>query len=159
MSRGFSLVEALVALAVLSASLLSSAVLLLGSLRNQSMALRHLEATRLVVDMADRIRANAGAGALYETATATALVSHCGSASPCDRAALAAHDLAAFAAAVSSLLPSQQASFSITFEPAIGPAAVDRFAISLRWSDARDPDATDEVTLSLLAQSPVAGRA
>lgn len=159
MSRGFSLVESLVALAVLSAGLLASAMLLLGGLRNQALAQRHLDASRLVADMADRIRANPAAGASYDTRSATVIARSCRADSPCDRARLAAHDLAAFDAAVNALLSHQQPGFVITFEPAIGPAAVDRYYISLHWRDTRDPGTTDEVTLSLLAQSPVAGAA
>jgi len=41
MNRGFSLVEMLVALVVLSVGLLGAAGLLLGGLRDQSLALRH----------------------------------------------------------------------------------------------------------------------
>ena len=44
------------------------------------------------------------------------------------------------------------------FAPAIGPAAPDRYVISLRWRDARDAtDDTDAVALQVLAQLPVAG--
>jgi hypothetical protein len=57
------------------------------------------------------------------------------------------------------LLPNQDARVTISFAPAIGPATPDSFSIALRWHDARDPDTTDEVTLTLLAQSPVAGTA
>ena len=159
MSRGFSLIEALVALAVLSLGLLGAAGILLGSLRDQALALRHTAAGALVADMADRIRANPAARELYDTGMPRATAQNCDEAAPCDRARLAAHDLAAFEAGALALLPNQDPRVSITFAPAIGPAAPDRYSLALRWRDTRDPDTTDEVTLTLLAQSPVAGTA
>jgi hypothetical protein len=107
--------------------------------------------------MADRIRANPAARELYDTGTPRAMADDCHA--PCDRASLAAHDLAAFEAGARALLPGQEPRISITFAPAIGPATPDRYSLALRWRDARDPDTTDEVTLTLLAQSPVAGTA
>ena len=158
MSRGFSLIEALVALAVLSLGLLGAAGLLLNALRDQALALKYTAATALVADMADRIRANPEAREQYDTGSPRR-AEPCDDAAPCDRASLAARDLAAFEAGALALLPNQDARISITFAPAIGPATPDHYSIALRWRDARDPDATDEVTLSLLAQSPVAGTA
>ena len=69
-SSGFSLVESMVALAVLSVGLLGAASMLLDSLRTHAGAVRRLKATHLVRDMADRIRANTSAGAYYDTRTA-----------------------------------------------------------------------------------------
>ena len=159
MNRGFSLVESLVSLAILSAGLLAAAVLLLSGLRNQALALRQLEVSTLVADMTDRIRANISAAAHYDTRSPRVSAADCTNGSPCDGASLAARDLADFDVAMSRLLPHQRPAIAILFEPAIGPAAVDRISVSLHWRDARDPDHTDVVTLSLLAQSPVAGAA
>jgi type IV pilus assembly protein PilV len=159
MSRGFTLIEAMVALAVLSLGLLGAAALLLNAFRDQSVALRHSAAGTLVMDMAERIRANPSARELYDSRAPRSAAGHCDEASPCDRASLAAHDLAAFESGARALLPNQDARIAISFAPAIGPAAPDRYSIALRWRDARDPDTTDEVTLTLLAQSPVAGTA
>jgi type IV pilus assembly protein PilV len=156
MSRGFSLIEALVALAVLSVGLLGATSLLLRGVRDQAQALRHGAATVLVADVADRIRANPLARAAYDSRNAPAEASACAESTPCDATALAAHDRAHFAAAARALLPHQHPLARIDFEPAIGPATPDRYAISLAWRDAREPDATDEATLILLAQ-PVAG--
>jgi type IV pilus assembly protein PilV len=156
MSRGFSLIEALVALTVLSVGLLGAAGMLLGGLRDQSQALRHGAATALVADIANRILANVTARDAYDSRSEAVEASDCGEAAPCDAAALAARDRAFFVSAARALLPGQEPSPQISFEPAIGPAAPDRYAISLRWRDPRDPDTTDESTLIVLAQ-PVAG--
>lgn len=156
MNRGFSLVEALVALAVLSVGLLGAAALLLGGLRDQSLALRHGAANALLADMAARIRANVSAGAAYDTGSEPAGEFTCDEGSPCDAAALAAFDLASFESAAAALLPVQHPRPRVTYEPAIGRAAPSRYVISLGWEDPREPDAMDESTLILFAQ-PVAG--
>jgi type IV pilus assembly protein PilV len=160
MSRGFTLIEALVALAVLSVGLLGAAAMLLGALRGQSQALRQAAAVALVADLVSRIRANPAARSAYVT---DALLDvddagfACDDAAPCDPAALAAQDIAAAGSAARAWLPTD-AHLSITFEPAIGPAAPDRYVVSLRWNDPRDPESADQVTLTLLAR-PVAGTA
>ena len=71
---------------------------------------------------------------------------------------LAAVDRIHFASAARALFPHQDFAASVEFAPAIGPAAPDRYVISLRWRDTRDAaDDTDAVALQVLAQSPVAG--
>lgn len=156
MSRGFSLVEALVALTVLSVGLLGAAGMLLDSLRGQSQALRRGVATSLVADIAGRIRANPTAREAYDSRSETVAAADCDEAAPCGPVLLAAHDRAHFTASARALLPGGEPQPAILFEPAIGPAAPDRYAISLRWQDPLDPDTTDESTLIVLAQ-PVAG--
>ena len=65
--RGFTLVETLVSLVVLSVGLLGAAALLLDNLRSHAGALRRVAALSLVRDMADRIRANPHGGVYYNT--------------------------------------------------------------------------------------------
>jgi hypothetical protein len=110
----------------------------------------------LLIDIAGRIRANVSAGAAYAPGTERTSTPDCDEPSPCDPAALAAHDLAHFESAAAALLPVQHPRPRILFEPAIGPAAPVRYVISLGWDDPREPDAVDELTVILLAQ-PVAG--
>jgi len=64
-SRGFSLVEVLVALVVMSVGMLGIAALYLEGLRAGRTALNRTTAVTLAADMADRIRANSAAGAAY----------------------------------------------------------------------------------------------
>src|SRR5688572_17956310 len=64
---GFSLVEILVALVVLSVGMLGVAVLFVQSIRTSRSAVLRTQAVNLVSDMADRIRANAGARSAYDT--------------------------------------------------------------------------------------------
>lgn len=60
--RGFSIVEALVALVVLSVGMLGIAALYVESLRAGRTAVYRTQAVNLAADMADRIRANRSAG-------------------------------------------------------------------------------------------------
>ena len=148
----------LLALVVLSVGLLGAAAMLLESLHTHGGALRRISATQLASDMADRIRANPRARALYDTRGAALVVADCAAASGCDAMERAALDRAHFAATASALFAPQDFAASVEFAPATGPAAPDRYVISLRWRDARDDaDDTDAVTLQVLAQLPVAG--
>lgn len=128
-ARGFTLVETLVALAVLSMGLLGAAALLLDSLRSHAAALRRVAASNLVRDMADRIRANPQ---------------------------LADSDLAHFETSAHALFPGADTEARVEFAPATGPATPARYLITLRWSPRNDAG-TDSVALQVLAQPPVAG--
>lgn len=96
-SSGFSLVEALVALVVLSIGMLGIAALYVESLRAGRSALLRSEAVMLAADMADRIRTNPTAGSAYAktvdaagTVTATCNPGGTG----CTPAQMASHDIA-----------------------------------------------------------------
>ncbi|MEO8223283.1 MAG: type IV pilus modification protein PilV [Gammaproteobacteria bacterium] len=64
-TRGFTLVEVLVALVVMSVGMLGIAALYLEGLRAGRTALYRTAAVNLAADMADRIRANRDAGLAY----------------------------------------------------------------------------------------------
>lgn len=96
-ARGFSLVEALVALVVMSIGLLGIAALYVESLRSGTSALLRSQAVALASDMADRIRANPTAGASYtkgvdDVGTVTAACT--GATGACTVAQMAATDIA-----------------------------------------------------------------
>jgi len=150
-ARGFTLVETLVALVVLSLGMLGAWALLLQGLVGHADAHRYAAATNLARDMADRIRANAPAGPRYASSGVDAPDDACVSPAACEPEQRAAADVAQFFHAARALLPG--ASASIEYEPATGPAATDRYAITLRWRGIRDDNC---VTLHLLA-APVAG--
>jgi type IV pilus assembly protein PilV len=130
--RGFTLMESLVALVVLSLGLLGAALMITHSLGYLRQAAHQVSATALVADMVERIRV--------------------------DPAALVASELDRFALDARTALPHRNAQVAVTFEPAIGPATPGRYLVTLRWHEAPGADA-DEVTFVLLAQSPVAGPA
>ncbi len=135
-SRGFTMIESLIALAVLSIGLLGAAVMLLESLGTQGAALRMATATQLLRDAIERSRARLAACA--DPA--------------CDRSP-SAEDRAALQSAARAFVPG--AVEDIEFAPATGLAALDRFVFTLRW---REPRGGDDivVTMQMLA-SPVAG--
>jgi type IV pilus assembly protein PilV len=152
---GFTLLESMIALLVLSLGMLGAWSMLLASLQSHADALCDASALRLVQDMAGRIRANPHAGHLYDSDETAPASASCDALSACDVAQLAAADLQAFADAAQRELPGTQARASVDFEPAIGSAAADRFAITLRWRGTRD---LHTVTMQWLAP-PVAGGA
>ena len=154
-SHGFTLVETLIALALLSIGLLGAGGMLLGSLQSHAEARREMAAAQLVRDMADRIRANPRARAVYDSRSALPVVVDCAGPSGCDATQLAALDRAHFESAARSLFAHQEYTASVEFAPAIGPAVPDRYVISLRWRDAAEE--TDAVAIQVLAQLPVAG--
>lgn len=145
--------ECLIGLLVLSLGLLGGWAMLLEAIRAQGDARHRSVATRLLRDMADRIRANPLAREAYDLRAVAEDIEPCGIFQPCEPARVAAADLAYFAAAARSQLPGAQP--RIEFEPAIGPAAVERYFLALEWRGPRD-DVPGVVTLTVLAQ-PVAG--
>ena len=70
LQSGFGLVEALVALVVVSVGMIGIAVLYGQGLGASRTALYRTQAVILASDMADRIRLNRRAGAIYQTAGA-----------------------------------------------------------------------------------------
>ena len=100
-AAGFSLVEALVSLVVISVGMIGIAALYGQGLNAGSTALYRTVAVNLGADMADRIRNNRTAGVAYEGAPAN---KHCdpqhGPLVSCIPADMAVHDPAAFAALV-----------------------------------------------------------
>jgi len=165
-ARGFTLLETLIALVVLSVGMLGATAMLLESLHSHAQALRAVAATDLVRDLAERIRANPSGGVHYDTRFATAGSATCDAGNACDAAQLASVDLAHFSAAVHRALPRADTATRIEFEPATGPAEPDRYLIALRWYDTRDADdgrdplRAQEVALQVLsfrAGTPVAG--
>jgi type IV pilus modification protein PilV len=129
--RGYTLIELLVALVVLSVGLLGGAALLLGALRDHGLALRHQAATLLVADMAERLRAESGR--------------------------LRDADSAAFAAAARARFPRDAAITSVEFEPATGPETPAAYHITLSWREPADAEASAQVSLLVFVQPPVAG--
>jgi type IV pilus modification protein PilV len=154
-ARGFTLIESLVALVVLSVGLLGAAATLLGSLAAHAEALRRATAVVLVRDVAERIRLNSLGRASYDTRSPTA-GADC-AVDPCDAPTLAAADRAHFVDAARAVFSLTDTQADIRFEPATGPAAPDRYDITLRYPVRSQPGAMDGVALTVLVYAPVAG--
>ncbi len=139
--RGFTLVESLVALVVMSVGMLGIAGLYVTGIKSGRSALLRTQAVNLTSDIADRIRANRTglvaydmdtyAGAPGENACVNPDV-----AAPCTAADLAEDDLARWQAAVLAALPGRPtATADVQFTDVAGTAA-DRYLITVTWHEA-----------------------
>lgn len=140
--RGVSIVEALVALVVLSTGMLGIAVMYLESVRANRTALSRTLAVHLVNDMADRIRANRMARGSYAATFGTAPAApktDC-SKNDCTAGDLAAYDLRNWYDAVVKALP-QGADGKTVPEVEVkykdGTTSNDpaRYTVTARWKD------------------------
>lgn len=131
---GFTLVESLVALVVLSVGLLGIAALFLDSLRASRSALWRSQAVDLAADMADRIRANREGGASYEITLAAADNGATCNASGAftDAAVAAQNDVACWLGEVATTLPGGD--ISITHDPeSAAPVTPESYRILVQW--------------------------
>ena len=106
-SRGFSLIEALVALVVVGVGMLGIAALYVTTLRANGSALSRSQAVNLASDLGDRIRANRNAGTSYQSAgseTAPGVICQ-GSGTSCSATQLAASDLYLWQMQINAALP------------------------------------------------------
>lgn len=153
-SFGFSLVEVLVALVVLSVGMLGIAALYVESLRSTRTALIRSQAVILAADMGERIRANRDAGAAYTKAvdsegTFNGACNQGGAG--CTPAQMAAHDIAIWydmldsRAGTPTSLPGGRCSIAVADvmpaipsvipgEPAILPP-LRRYTITIWWDE------------------------
>lgn len=132
-TKGFSLVEVLIALIIMSVGMLGIAGLYVQSMQaGRTSMLRH-HAVTLAGDIADRIRANPTAGAAYSAAAGQD--NNCvAQGANCDAAQMAAHDIFLWQAQALEFLPpmgdgSQQV--EVLFFPAFPPS----YQITIRWDE------------------------
>lgn len=126
---GFSLVEVLVALAVLAVGLLGAAALAVDTVRAQHRAMLGAQAQRLAADLAERLRANrAGLAAYHEAPTLFGCVSGATPGRRCTPQELAREDLARWQSEIDRTLPRGQGTVTL----ASGGAAT-AYAVSVRW--------------------------
>ena len=141
--RGMSLVEALVALLVLSIGMLGIAALYVETTRANRTATIRTQAVGFVQDMADRIRANPVAQGNYDMdlyAGAPAkhnCVDAAGAAANCTQDELAEDDLAWWRAAVVAALPRSVP--DVQYFAGTGAGRPDRYQISVTWTEPGDP--------------------
>ncbi len=146
-SRGFTLIEVLVAVVILALGLLGLAGLQITSLRNSQSAYNRSQATQLAYDIADRMRANRTVAGNYLSAALLPSAATCSSkdtpcsacaatASACTAAELAEKDLFDWNIALTDTLPGGTGSITIS-------GAV--YTVTVNWDDNRDAvvDATD----------------
>lgn len=139
-AAGFSLVELLVASAVVCVGLLGVIALQLECLRAMRSATARTQAVALAADLADRVRAHPAPAAAYDCG------GECGDGDGGD--ALAAADIAQWRDAVRAQLPDGTA--SVTY--AAGTTA--RYRLALGWSDGDGARAIHELDVHVRAGTP-----
>jgi type IV pilus assembly protein PilV len=141
-ARGFSLVEALVALVIVAVGLLGVGQLTLTALRENAAALTRTRAIYLLSDMMERIRANPDAEDAYDCATyASGPVEHgCAPsgapATPCSARELAEDDLARWQALARDALPLTRTGTcdaNVVYLAATSDSEAARYHIDLSW--------------------------
>jgi type IV pilus assembly protein PilV len=135
---GFTLIEVLIALAILAVGLLGGAALLVDGLRAGRSALSQTNAAVLAADLADRIRANRAGGAAYALSEGSAVAAPaktCAAIAECSSVDVAQLDLYTWQQAVLERLP--DASTSVAVEP-VAEAAANLFTIVIRWAETSD---------------------
>lgn len=124
-ARGFSLIEAMVALLVLSIGLLGIAALYVETLRASRTALYRTEAVVQATDLADRMRANRVPANAYACGNPTCIPANGGN-------VIADADLADWMNAIAAALPAGTAGVAYTAATATTPAA---YVITINWTE------------------------
>jgi len=154
--RGVSLVEALVALVVMSVGMLGIASLYVTSLQTSRSALTRTQAVNIVNDMADRIRANSRGRAAYNTSgfNGSDPVPNCSGSNPCSPTDLAKSDLNAWKALFNPPTFAAGTVGTITYKEGTGGQA-DQYTILLKWGETGQVAQNDyAVSLRLIPVNP-----
>ncbi len=160
-SAGFSLIEVLIALVILSVGLLGIAAMVSVSLKSKDSAYYQTQATALAQSILDRMRANhpqVAVGTYNINFSGTTTAQPCLGASPvsCTQAQIATSDLYDWRYNITNTFPS---SSTVTASGKITTVAVGtstQVTISIRWSDARanqavGSTASDTMTYTLVS--------
>ncbi|TCK19144.1 type IV pilus assembly protein PilV [Thiogranum longum] len=143
--RGFTMIEVLVTVIILSIGLLGLAGLQATSLRNNQSAFIRSQATILAYDIADRMRANAAGAAngdyQFDTGSgAPGSVANCSTSTGCTSAEMAQNDLNEWFDSVTNLLPDGTGGICIDSDP--DTAGCDgvgtQFVVTITWTEVED---------------------
>ena len=132
-SRGFTMIEMLVALVVLAVGMLGVAILFGISLHSGSSAISRMQAVNLAADIADRIRANrrAGDGPANAYGGAAADNGCTGAAVSCTPAQMAADDLYHWQRQLSQAIAGGTATGTVVVTPGTPQA----YSITVGWTE------------------------
>ena len=134
-TTGFTLIEVLVSLVLLSGGLLGLAALQATSLKNNQIASNRNQATQLAYDMTDRMRTNVTVANSYITNpnAQSTLNADCTSSVGCISEDMAQNDLSEWNNAIVTTLPNGAGSITID-------AATQAFTITITWTENIDED-------------------
>jgi type IV pilus assembly protein PilV len=138
---GFTIVEVLVALVVLSVGMLGIAGLYVVTLQSGGTAIYRTQAVNLAADMADRIRANRNAGLAYAAGAAGSLACTGAGAVDCSPADLAGDDVLQWNTEIAAALPAGAGDIQV--DTAVTPAV---YTITVTWSE---PGQADESSYTM----------
>ena len=159
-TAGFSLIEVLIALVILSVGLLGIAAMVSVSLKSKDSSYYQTQATALAQSILDRMRANRGQVEIgtynINFTDATTAQACLGSGAACTPAQVAASDLYDWRYNITNTFPS---SSTVTASGSIATVAVGsstQATISIQWSDARanqavGSTASDTMTYTLVS--------
>ncbi|MDP2030641.1 MAG: type IV pilus modification protein PilV [Thiobacillus sp.] len=139
---GFTLLEVLVAMLVLTIGLLGLAGLMASSMRNNLSASHRTQATWMAADIIDRMRANRASAIAGTYATALGTPVACTVAAPAGTVPV--QDIAAWKSQLSCVLPTGDGSIAVT------NAA--RATVVIRWNDSRGSQGSATQTFTVDTQ-------
>jgi type IV pilus assembly protein PilV len=136
--RGFTMVEVLVALVVLSVGMLGIAGLYVITLRSGGSAIYRMQAVNLAADIAERIRANRSANVAYAGAAANNPCFGVVAVADCTPANMAAADLFVWQAQVAQTLPGGTGALQVVPTAVSIPplGLVYSYQITINWTEA-----------------------
>lgn len=129
-SRGFTMVEALVALVVLAVGMLGMAGLYVTTLRSGSSAIFRMQAINLATDLADRIRSNRNANLFYNDAPANNNCFGTAAVADCNPEQMAQSDLFLWNAQLAQILPTGTGTVAVA-----GASAPYTYTITVNWTE------------------------
>jgi type IV pilus assembly protein PilV len=154
-SRGFSLLEVLVAVVILAIGLIGIAALQITTGVYNASGLHRSQAAELSREIVERMRVNldeARAGN-YDFSTLPSYTTNCeGISANCSAAELREHDLRIWAGRVNAMLPSGDAAISTTpdaTDPALNPVEI---TVTLSWDESRGERVDDSNNVIMTQQ-------
>lgn len=141
---GFTLLEVLVAVLVLSIGLLGLAGLLASSIRNNQSAYQRTQATWLAYDIVDRMRVNRPAALASDYDTALGTPANC-AANPTLSGAMAAQDLTGWKTLLACALPAGDGAVALN-------TATRQVTVTVQWNDSRGTSGNTAQTFQIQTQ-------
>ncbi|RLA45095.1 MAG: type IV pilus modification protein PilV [Gammaproteobacteria bacterium] len=156
-NKGFTLLEVLIAVLVLSIGLLGLAGLQLTGLRNNHSANLRGQATQFAYDMVDQVRANpVGLAAASYNSPTSASTATCLTTEGCTPAQLAQHNMFEWLADITNALPDGDAIICLDESPEDGTSAAKAcsgggtiYAVKVWWTD--DRSGTEKLFVTTVA--------